>query len=145
MRKPILVLSTLALGMTAAVADPVEDRQAIMKERGSIAGKLVKVVKGQADFDAAAVLKQLQALEANAEKLDIDVMFPAGSDQGKTSASPKIWEDMAGFKADNDKYVADVKAAVATAPADVNALKAQFGKLGEDCGSCHQTYRVKKG
>ncbi|RVA00585.1 cytochrome C556, partial [Mesorhizobium sp. M7A.F.Ca.US.001.02.1.1] len=27
----------------------------------------------------------------------------------------------------------------------VDALKAQFGAIGSDCGTCHQTYRVKKG
>ncbi|RUY32559.1 cytochrome C556, partial [Mesorhizobium sp. M7A.F.Ca.CA.001.13.2.1] len=104
-----------------------------------------KVVKGEEPFDAAAVLTQLQALQANAEKFDADALFPAGSDTGDTTASPKIWEDMAGFKATNAKYVADVKAAAAAAPADVDALKAQFGAIGSDCGTCHQTYRVKKG
>jgi cytochrome c556 len=145
MRKLVLAISMLALVGSAAFADPILDRQALMKERGKIAGGLSKVVKGEEPYDAAAVLTALQALQANAEKLDIDALFPAGSDAGDTTAAPKIWEDMAGFKAVHAKYLADVKAAVAAAPADVDALKAQFNTLGSDCGTCHQTYRIKKG
>ncbi|MBZ9720289.1 cytochrome c [Mesorhizobium sp. BR1-1-3] len=146
MRKLVIAISVLALAASAAFADPILDRQALMKERGKIVGGLSKVVKGEEPFDAAAVLTALQALHANAEKVDVDALFPAGSDTGgDTTASPKIWEDMAGFKATNAKYVADVKAAAAAAPADVDALKAQFGAIGSDCGTCHQTYRVKKG
>jgi cytochrome c556 len=144
MRKLVIAISMLALAVSAAFADPILDRQALMKERGKIAGGISKVVKGEEPFDAAAVLTQLQALQANAEKIDIDALFPAGSDTGDTTASPKIWEDMAGFKAANDKYIADIKAATAAAPADVDTLKTQFGTIASNCGACHQTYRVKK-
>lgn len=145
MRKLVIAISMLALAASAAFADPVLDRQALMKERGKIVGGLSKVVKGEEPFDAAAVLTQLQALQANAVKFDADALFPAGSDTGDTTASPRIWQDMAGFNAAEDKYLADVKAAVAAAPADADALKAQVGAIGSDCGTCHQGYRIKKG
>jgi len=144
MRKLVIAISMLALAASAALADPILDRQALMKERGKIAGGISKVVKGEEPFDAAAVLAQLQALQANAEKWDTEKLFPAGSDKGDTTASPKIWEDTAGFNAAEDKFLADVKAAVAAPPADVDALKAQLNTIGGDCGTCHQTYRVKK-
>ncbi|RUX06115.1 MULTISPECIES: cytochrome c [unclassified Mesorhizobium] len=145
MRKLVIAISMLALAASAAFADPILDRQALMKERGKIVGGLAKVVKGEEPFDAAAVLTQLQAVQANAEKFDVEALFPKGSDAGDTTAAPKIWEDMAGFKAAEDKYLSDVKAAVAAAPGDVDALKAQVGVLGSNCGACHQSYRVKKG
>ncbi|MEI9428771.1 c-type cytochrome [Mesorhizobium sp. Cs1299R1N3] len=145
MRKLVIAISMLALAASAAFADPVLGRQALMKERGKIVGGLSKVVKGEEPFDAAAVLTQLQALQANAEKFDVEALFPKGSDTGDTTAAPKIWEDMAGFKTAEDKYLADVKASIAAAPADVDALKTQIGTIGSDCGTCHQGYRVKKG
>ncbi|WP_322418500.1 c-type cytochrome [Mesorhizobium huakuii] len=145
MRKLVIAISMLAFAGSAAFADPIIDRQALMKERGKIVGGLAKVAKGEDSFDAAAVLAQLQALQANAEKFDVDALFPKGSDAGDTTAGPKIWEDTAGFKAAEDKYLANVKAATAAAPADVDALKGQINTLGGDCGTCHQTYRVKKG
>jgi cytochrome c556 len=135
----------LTFAVSAASADPVLDRQQIMKERGKIVGELAKVAKGEQAFDAAQVDTALKALQVNAEKFDADALFPAGSTDGDTTASPKIWEDMAGFKATEDKYLADVKAAAAAAPADVDALKAQVGVIGSNCSTCHQTFRIKKG
>jgi len=145
MRKLVLAISMLAFAGSPALADPIQDRQALMKERGKLAGQLSKVVKGEEDFDAAAVLTTLKALQANAEKFDAEKLFPAGSDQGDTTAAPKIWEDMAGFKAAEDKFLANTKEAVAAPPGDVDGLKAQLNTLGGDCGACHQSYRVKKG
>ncbi|OHV87021.1 c-type cytochrome [Mesorhizobium sp. ORS 3428] len=146
MRKLVLAISMLAVAGSAAVADPIKDRQALMKERGKLAGQLSKVVKGEEDFDAAAVLTALKALHANAERFDAEKLFPAGSDKGgDTTAAPKIWEDMAGFKKTEDKLLADVKDAVASPPGDVDALKAQLNTIGGDCGTCHQNYRIKKG
>src|SRR5262249_32375190 len=106
MRKLVLAISTVALAVSAAYADPIADRKAIMKERGGLAGNLAKMAKGETPFDAAAVLTALQGLKANDEKLDIDALFPAGSDKGDTKASPQIWQDMAGFKADEAKLTA---------------------------------------
>jgi cytochrome c556 len=142
MRKLILAISSLALATSAVLADPIADRKAIMKERGGLVGGLSKVVKGETAFDAAAVLTALQGLSANAEKFDVDALFPAGTETGDTKASPKIWEDMAGFKAAADKFKADTAAAVAAAPQDVEALKASFGAVTANCGACHQTYRL---
>lgn len=145
MRKLLLAISLLALGASAAQADAIKDRQALMKERSKLAGALSKVVKGEEPFDAAAVMAALQALQANAEKTDVAALFPAGTDQGDTEASPKIWQDMEGFNAAEDKYLATVKAAAASAPADADALKGQLGAIGADCGACHQSFRLKKG
>lgn len=146
MRKLLIAISMLAFAGAAASADPIADRQALMKERGKLVGALSKVVKGETEFDAAAVLATLRELEANAEKFDVAALFPAGTEQGgDTTAAPKVWEDSAGFAAAEDKYLADVKAAVAAPPADAAALKAQFGTIAGDCGACHQSYRIKKG
>jgi cytochrome c556 len=146
MKKLVIAISTLAFASVAAYADPISDRQALMKERGKLVGALSKVVKGEQEFDGASVLSALQELQANAEKFDVDALFPAGTEQGgDTTAAPAVWEDMAGFKAAEDKYLADVKAAVSAPPADAGALRAQFGTIAGNCSSCHQIYRVKKG
>ena len=144
MRKLVLAVSLLALGASAANADAVKDRRELMKERGRMVGTLSKMAKGEAPFDAAAALTALQALQANAERFDAAALFPAGTDAGDTEASPKIWQDMDGFNADEDKFLAAVKAANAAAPADVEALKVQVGAIGASCGACHQSFRLKK-
>ena len=145
MKKLVLALSVVAFVGGPALADPIEDREAIMKERRDLVGQIAPIVKGEKPFDAAAVMAALEGLKANAEKFDVEALFPAGSDQGDTAASPKIWEDMAGFKAVAGDYRAAVEAAVAAAPQDVEALKTHFGAITKNCGTCHETYRLKKG
>jgi cytochrome c556 len=145
MRKFIFAISTLALVTTAAFADVIADRKAVMKENGKQVGVLVKMVKGEADFDAAAVKAALTALNDNVQKIDVAASFPPGSDKGDTTASPKIWEDPAGFQAQVDKFK-EVTAAAAAAPAqDLEALKPQLGSIGQSCQSCHEAFRIKKG
>lgn len=145
MKKLLLAISIFAIAGSAAFADTLADRKALMKERGKLTGELSKVVKGETPFDAAAVLKTLQDMQANAEKFDVEALYPAGSDTGDTTAAPKIWEDPDGFKAAESKFEAAVNAAVTDAPADVDALKAKFGAIGASCGACHETFRVRKG
>jgi cytochrome c556 len=145
MRKLILAISALALAGTAALADPVADRKALMKANGKAAGALSAIAKGEQPFDAAAVMAALTTINENAQKIDAATLFPAGSDKGDTTASPKIWEDMAGFQAKLDKFKADAAAAAAAPPQDVEALKETLGTVGGNCGGCHETFRIKKG
>lgn len=144
MRKLVLALSALSLAAAAALAGPAEDSSALMKERGKIVGGLVKVAKGETPFDAAAVLKELQALQVNAAAgAEVEKLWPS-KDGADDEASPKIWEDPAGFKAAADKFKADVDAAVAAPPTDVAALGATLGAVTKNCGDCHEMFRVKK-
>lgn len=146
MRKLILAISAIALASTAAMADPIADRQALMKANGKAAGVLAPIVKGEKPFDAEAVMAALKTLEENADKLDVAKLFPAGSDKGgDTTASPKIWEATADFQAKVEKFQADTAAALAAAPKDVSELKTQFGMIGASCGGCHESFRIKKG
>ena len=145
MRKFILAVSAIVFVTGAAYADVIADRQAIMKENAKHVGVLVKMVKGEADFDAASVQAALTALNDNVQQIDVAASFPAGSDQGDTTASPKIWEDMTGFQAEIDKFKAATAAAVAAPAPDIEALKTQVGVIGERCSSCHETFRIKKG
>ncbi len=142
MKRLVLAFSAIALVSGAAFADPIADRKALMKERGGLVGQLAPIAKGEKPFDAAAVLAALQGLAANGEKFDADALFPVGSETGDTKASPKIWEDMAGFKATEEKFEADVAAAIAAPAQDLDTFKAQFGAIASNCGACHQTYRL---
>ena len=144
MKKLTFAFAGLVLTGAVAFAGPIEDREALMKQRGGAVGALMKFAKGETAYDAAAVLAQLQALQANAEKAqDVAALWPDGS-AGDSEAGPAIWSDPAGFQAAHDKFAADVKAAAAAAPGDAAALQASLGAITQNCGACHQTYRVKK-
>ncbi|MFD1197670.1 c-type cytochrome [Brucella gallinifaecis] len=136
--------AALILGAGVAHADVIADRQAIMKDLGRSVGQLAPMVKGEKPFDAAVALAALEKIDADAKKFDVDSLFPVGSDQGDTEASPKIWENRQDFIGHVEKFRADAAAAVAAKPADLDALKPVFQQVAANCGSCHQAYRVKK-
>jgi len=146
MKRLVLALSALAFAGTAAFADPIADRQAIMKANGKALKSIAGIAKGADPFDADVVMAALKTLSEDAQKIDIARLFPQGSEAGgDTTASPKIWEDAEGFQKAVDKFKADTAEAVAAAPADLDAFKAQFGKISQNCSNCHETFRLKKG
>jgi cytochrome c556 len=124
-----------------AYADAISERKALMKSNGASAGALTKMAKGEAPYDAAAVVAAFQTVNDNMKKFGD--LFPPGSDKGDTKASPKIWEDMDGFKAEIAKLIAATDAAIAAAPKDKEALGPLLGQAGAVCGECHQKYRLQ--
>jgi cytochrome c556 len=146
MRRLILAISAVALAATAALADPISERQAIMKSNGKTLKSISAIAKGEQPFDADKVLVALKALNDDAQKFDVQKLFPDGSQTGgDTTASPKIWEDTAGFQKAVDKFKADTASAVSASPADLDQFKIEFGKVAKNCGSCHEAFRIKKG
>lgn len=144
MRKFILLATFTAITATLAHADPIEDREKLMKSFGQAMGQLAPIAKGEKPFDAAAVKATLVTLNERAQKLDVAALFPEGSTNDESTASPKIWEDMAGFQAKADKFKADVANAAANPPADLASLKTTVGAIGSNCGGCHENFRIKK-
>ena len=146
--RTVVVAGALLLGIGAVVAqqDMVNQNQTIMKSNGKNAGVLAAMVKGEKPYDQAAVDAALTQLDETAKKLP--TMFPESvkglKAEGDYSASPKIWEDKAGFTASIAtfaKAVSDAKANVK----DLDTLKVSFPVIGKSCGGCHETFRVKSG
>jgi cytochrome c556 len=139
----------IGLGVTAAVAqeDPIKARKALMKTNGKEAKIVGDMAKGDTPFDLAAAQKAFADFQNAASKMPD--LYPDSSKGGDPSddfnASPKVWDNMADFKARFVKFGDDAKAA-ASSVKDLDSLKAALGNIGKnDCGSCHETYRVKKG
>ncbi len=145
MKKLLLAFSLVALSATSSFSDPYADRSAIMKAIGKAVGSVAPIAKGEVPFDAAAVAAAFATINENAQKVDVAVLFPVGSNTGESTAAPKIWEDAAGFQAAMDKFKADTAAAVAANSADLATFQAQFGAVTKNCGACHEVYRIKKG
>ncbi|MCA0425541.1 MAG: cytochrome c [Proteobacteria bacterium] len=144
MIRPLFVVAALALGATAVVAqgDPIAERKAAMKSVGAAAKVIGDTMKGDAKFELAAIQKSLGTFVTVSK--DYDKFFPATAKEGgETTAAPKIWEDMAGFKAALAKLNADATAAQASIK-DEASFKAEIGKVMGDCKACHDVYRVKK-
>jgi len=143
--RTVLAVTVVALGVCAAAAqqDPIAARRALMKANGDAAKTAGAMAKGDTPFDLAAAHKIFATFEDAAAKMP--ALFPDNSKTGgDTAADPKIWQNMADFKARFAKFGEDAKAADASVK-DLDSFKAALGDIGKnDCGGCHQNYRVKK-
>ncbi|MBR0904497.1 cytochrome c [Bradyrhizobium liaoningense] len=148
MKRVLIVGGTLLLGMGAVWAqqDSVKEVQTLMKGNGRNAGAMSAIVKGEKPYDQATVNSALAQFEDTAKKLPN--LFPASAKgvklDGDYSASPKVWEDKAGFDAkiaSFAKVVGEAKGKVK----DLDSLKANLPAIGKECGACHETYRIKNG
>ncbi len=145
MIRTVFAIAGVALGATVAIAqqDPIAARRALMKENGDEAKIGVAMMKGEAPFDIDKVHKIFAAWGDAAAKMPS--LFPANSKTGgDTAADPKIWANMEDFKARFAKLGTDAKDAAAKVT-DLDSFKAAFGSIGKnDCGGCHEQYRIKK-
>lgn len=144
MKRVFLVAAVLTLGVTAGVAqgDPIAARKAMMKGVGGAMGPMAAMMKGERPFDLATVKAGLETM--NKSSKEIGALFPATSKTGgETTADEKIWSDAAGFTAALKKFDGDTTAALASIK-DEASFKTEFGKVAANCGSCHNTYRIKK-
>lgn len=133
------ILSAALVGGSYAADDPSADRQNLMKNVGAATGAGAKIAKGEMEFDP--VTAQLVFNTLNAAANGFGYMFPDGSETGNnTEASPKIWEDRAGFNAAVAKFITDTDVKIA----DLDGFRTAFGAATKNCSSCHEGYRVKK-
>jgi cytochrome c556 len=147
MLRSLSVCVALAIGAvsTTAIAagDPIEVRKKLMRANGGAAGVAGGMLKGEIAFEAKAADAAIRTL--NAVAYSFGNYFPAGSETGmETRASPKIWEDMAGFEAKLVQFQKDTDAAAAAKPADLDAFKAAMGPVMGNCKGCHETYQLPK-
>ena len=147
MMRTALVVGALLLGVgvVAAQQDQVKQTQVVMKDNGKNAGALAAMVKGEKPYDQATVDAALAQFEDTIKKFP--TLFPDSTKglkpEGDYFASPKVWEDRAGF----DAHIASFAKAVSDAKGKIknaDTLKAELGLIGKQCGGCHETYRIKK-
>jgi cytochrome c556 len=100
------------------------------------------MIKGETPFSPAVAKAALQ--NYNSVGYAFGDYFPAGSDKGDTSASPRIWEEMAAFQAEIARFRDDAQAALDSEPATLEAFQAAMGTMGRHCQTCHENYRIKR-
>jgi cytochrome c556 len=143
-KRTLAAVAICLVGATSVVSaeNQQENREAAMKKIGGAMGGLAAIAKGQKDYDAEVVKASLTTIK---ETITVfPTYFPPGSENDDKAASPKIWENKADFEAHAAKLAANADALLAQLPADAAAVGAAMGTLGQDCGACHQTYRLKE-
>ena len=145
MIRTAFAVAVLALGATALMAqsDPIAARKALMKANGDQNKVATEMLEGKRPFNLDEAKKVLATFADAGQKAP--ALFPDNSKTGgDTAAKPEIWENMDDFKARLAKLGTDAKDALAKVN-DLDSFKAAFGAIGKnDCGGCHEKYRIKK-
>ena len=150
MIRTLSVIAVIGLAVTVATAqqNPIAARKQLMKDNGDQAKIGAAMAKGEAPFDLTKAQKIFDTFEDTANKAS--ALFQQNSVEEATAddpytASPEIWKNMDDFKARLAKLGSDAKAADSSVK-DLDSFKAAFGNIGKnDCGGCHEKYRLKKG
>jgi cytochrome c556 len=139
----VVAAVVLAAGAVGAQSDPIAARKALMKANGDQAKIGAAMAKGEAPFDVRKAKVMFATFLDAANKMPN--LFPDNSKTGgETAAAPKVWENMDDVKARFAKLGADAKAAQVSTK-DLESFKAAFTNIGkQDCGACHELYRLKK-
>ncbi len=139
-----VAVATLAIGLVGLAwaetpDEVVANRKATMKSMDEI---------GHAFDDAVANEADVTALAPQATKLaelghDIPAMFPPGTETaGKTRAWPEVWRDRAGFARAAAQFAADSpRLATLAAAGDKDGFASQWDTVGNECGSCHRSFK----
>jgi cytochrome c556 len=135
------VLVGVAIGAGAvAQSNPIAERKDLMKANGAATRTATQMARGEAPFDLAKAREVFTGIASRLERFP--ELFPDNSRTGgETRASPRIWEDMAGFRAAAAKMVRDASDA-ARATTDAASFQASLQKVGANCNACHETYRI---
>ena len=147
MRRLPILIGALALATTAFAADdPIATRQALMDNNGAAAGLAGGVLKDEVAYSPVVGKAVIEAFSATAHA--VGSFFPEGSaDPARSNASPKIWEDAAGFQAALGKFGTDVatarEASGKDGPADKAAFAAAVQPVLGNCKACHEVYRLE--
>lgn len=152
LNRKLLLAVTLAGVVTVASAGPIEDqirfRQSAYTFIGWNAGKIKKQVVDQpATYNKEQVIAAANAIAAVANS-GLGALYGAGTDKGTgwkpTQLKPEFFQ-----KPEEARRVAVAfnteanELARVAQNGDVEAVKAQFGKLSETCKGCHNNFRQR--
>ena len=152
MNRKFLLAMTLAAATTVASAGPIEDqirvRQSAYSFIGWNSGKIKKQVVEQPEtYNKEQVIAAANAIAAVANS-GLGALYGAGTDKGTgwhpTQLKSEFFQqpDEAKRLAVAFNTAANELARVAQS-GDREAIKTQFGKLGETCRSCHNSFRQR--
>ncbi|RTL58071.1 MAG: cytochrome c [Rhodocyclaceae bacterium] len=141
---------TFAVAVSSAFAqmkadDAIKVRQAGYRFMGWNMSRIDASLKGE--FKKEDVVKAAAAIQAIANA-GLSPLFPAGSDKGTGFHETHLKSEF--FDPANSKKVAELfgnlakesgELAKVAATGDKEAVKVQYGKLGQTCKACHDDFR----
>lgn len=151
---PKLLLALSALAVAAGASAQVKPEDAIKYRKAGYSymswnmGKIKEqTIDNPAAYNKDQVLAAARTIAAIANS-GMGALYVAGSDKDaggqKTRVKPEFFQQQEEVGKIARAFNAEAnKLAEVAAGGDVNAIKAQFGKTGETCKSCHDKFRMK--
>lgn len=148
------VLAVVIGVMSAAVfAGPTEDQIRFRQSAYSFVAWNCAKIKGQVvdhpeTFNKDQVIAAASAIAATANS-GLGALFGSGTDKGTgwkpTRLKPEFFQQSDDAKNAGVAFITEANALAKVAETgNIDDIKAQFGKLGETCKSCHDKFRVKE-
>nr|WP_319385662.1 cytochrome c [uncultured Roseibium sp.] len=149
-RSTALAVGLLALAAGAAWAHGgatgiVKERMDAMTEISRNVKMVGQMLKGTAAYDPQEIGSAANAIAAHAGDA-MTGLFPEGSLQHPSEASPEIWADWPEFSsyAESLQSSALTLKELAAQGAEQKVVAAAFGKVAGTCKTCHEAFRIKK-
>ncbi len=135
--------------IAAENANPVKERQKLMRSVGKAMKTTVKMLRGDLAYDGAAAASAMSTMSEVAGKYT--KLFPEGSDMEnsimdfdqESDARPEIWTNKKDFEM-KAAALLEASTKAGKAAGDKKALAAVFNEVGNACKGCHQKYKAKK-
>jgi cytochrome c556 len=124
----------------------VHNRRAVYHLIGSSFRYLGAVAKGDAPYDGAEAMKRAQRILFLSGMVEEN--FPEGSNLGEpeSKAKAEAWSNRADFNKKFKQFAADAATLAQVTAKEKGAtepFRAAVAALGQDCKSCHETYKIK--
>ncbi|MCV0425727.1 MAG: cytochrome c [Roseibium sp.] len=123
----------------------VKERMDAMSDIGRNVKSIGQMIKGVAPYDPVKIANAGGAIAVHGGEA-LTELFPEGSLQSPSEASPAIWTDWTKFSdlAANLQTSALALKTLADQNADRKTVAGAFGKVAATCKSCHEAFRIKK-
>lgn len=153
MKKQSTLAILLVASASVAVAGPIEEQIRFRQSAYSFAAWNISKIKEQVVNHPETYNKDSVAAAANAiaavANSGLGALYGEGTDKGvgwkQTRLKPEFFQKKEEVTiAANTFNVAANELAKVAATGDVNAIKTQFGKVGESCKGCHDLIRINE-
>lgn len=142
MKKLALLAALSVATMSAGFAQDLEQAKKVRQSMFQVAswemGTLAGMAKGEIPFNAEKAEKAAKVMNAMAISLD-EVFLPGSYAGSKVKSDINTKQEI--FNQNLANFVTESNAMI-TAAASEDTLKAQLGKLGGTCKSCHDGFRA---
>lgn len=122
-----------------AQTDSVKARQDIMQDWRGANDIMKGMLENPANFDAVTFKEQAEFIQ----KSTAEAWGHFGDANAKGKSQDAVWSDAQGFQAKKDEFdtaLAELITVAGTAKT-ADDVAGAFGKMAENCGSCHKVYK----